>query len=1109
METAITIDLGVVARRLELPESSVASVIELLDEGNTVPFITRYRRDQTGGMDEEQIRHIQEAVTRLRMMAERKQTILRSIDSQGKLTDALAEQIAATDSPRRLEDLYLPFKPKKQTLATIAREKGLQPLADEVLANSPAARDLDIRARDFIDPDKRILTVPDVLLGVGHLLAEQFSEDAELRGRLREIYNRTGKLVSRAVETQPARGESEKPAAPPAGATRGETDTEPPPAEPPPAVPPPAEPPPEVAPEASAGSDAAAESPPEPIEKPEPALEAEAPPAAPASAPAKKKSKKGKDEARQEQAEERREKRAKKKEREREQREKAFRDYFHFDQAVGKAPPHRILAINRGEKARVLKVKIDADFEQLQRVTEERLVPADHPHADFLRGVVKDALSRLIIPSLERELRRDLTDNAESHAVEVFARNLRNLLLVAPVHGKRVLAVDPGFRSGCKLAALDEFGNVHGHGVMHFVGGEARKKQGRAMIVEMALLHRLDVIAIGNGAGCRETETLVSEILADELKDADVAYVVVNEAGASVYSTSPAGREELPQYDATLRGAISIGRRLQDPLSELVKINPSNIGVGLYQHDMKAKHLRESLDAVVESCVNYVGVDLNTASPALLRYVSGLNQLTARRLYERRQKGGPFQNREELKDVTGFGAQTFTQAAGFLKIPESDDPLDATWIHPESYEIARRVVEKLGSSLSEFHTNGRAAEPPVDRSAEPPADCDEAPAEESAAAPQQEESAEPPPPPGRRCVRPPRDLVEKLKTTSVDELAAELGVGKMLLADILRNLRRPGRDPREDLPKPIFRRGVVRLEDLEPGMELAGSVLNVVDFGVFVDIGMHDSGLIHISRLSTRYVQDPHDVVSVGDTLRVWVHAVDKQRRRVSLTAIEPGQEKEKPQRPRGRPGPAEGGDRPPREALAPPRGDRPRQQGDRKPGGAGVRRDAGKPAGGRDAKAPRESREGRGGRRGDRRQGKGTHFEKNRQPRTYEVKPKEPASPITKAMKEGRAPLRSFADLQQFLSVQSEPEPAKEDAANAKAPADAPCASSPPPEESPAEVAAVPPAPNPAALETTDPPAHEESPPREPAPPRSPEGAEKADEKAAPTDKPQDTVVE
>ncbi|MGW8258355.1 MAG: helix-hairpin-helix domain-containing protein, partial [Thermoguttaceae bacterium] len=490
------------------------------------------------------------------------------------------------------------------------------------------------------------------------------------------------------------------------------------------------------------------------------------------------------------------------------QRIKAFRDYFDYREQIKKIPPHRILAINRGERAKVLRVKIETDLQAMANALDELLVPPEHPHAEYLRGCAHDALSRLIMPGLEREVRRELTDLAEAHAVSVFAKNLRNLFLHPPVHNHRVLAVDPGYKSGCKLAALDQFGNLLEHAVLFLVGKPERREQGRQKVLELAKKYQLTVVAIGNGTACREAEKFFAEIIGGELKDQGLAYVIVNEAGASVYSTSRIGREEFPDYDATLRGAISIGRRLQDPLSELVKIDPASIGVGLYQHDVKAKHLRTSLDDVVESCVNYVGVDVNSASPALLRYVSGLNQLTARRVYEYRTEHGPFRNREELRLVPGFGEATFVQSAGFLKIAAGDNPLDSTWIHPESYAAAQRILERLDCTPHDLLDKNSVAA-----------------------------------------------LAEKATQVDCNALAGELEVGSLTLKDILAQLSRPGRDPREDLPAPVFKHGVLKLEDLSPGMELTGTVLNVVDFGCFVDIGMHDSGLVHVSHLADRFVR--------------------------------------------------------------------------------------------------------------------------------------------------------------------------------------------------------------------------------------------------------------
>jgi uncharacterized protein len=850
------IDLGQVAQRLGLPVAGVEATVQLLDADNTVPFITRYRRDQTGGLDEDDVRRVAEAVGRARQLADRKQTVLRTIQGQGKLTPELESAITAAANSKQLEDLYLPFKPRKLSLAEIARQRRLEPLAREILAAVPAAIDLDHRAADFIDESAQVGTVADVLLGVGHIIADEFSERADLRQRLREILHHAARLRSQRVESE-----------------------------------------------------------------------------------GKKFSKD----------------------------ERHFRDYFDFTEQLGRVPPHRVLAINRGERAKLLRVRIEGPADELQAAAESLVVPAEHPHAAFLRGCVRDSLQRLVLPGLEREIRREMTDFCEEHAVAVFARNLRNLLLQPPVSGRRVLALDPGFKSGCKAVVIDECGTPLEHAVVQVVGKQEKREAAAKRIVELVTVHACTVIAIGNGTGGRETETLVAELVAGELRALDVGYVIVNEAGASVYSTSPYGREELPTHDAAVRSAISIGRRLQDPLSELVKIAPASIGVGLYQHDVKARHLHTSLDAVVESCVNYVGVDVNTASPALLRYVSGLNQATARNLHEWRTAHGRFTSRQQFLEVPGFGEGAFVQAVGFLKIVGGSHPLDATWIHPESYTIAEQVLERLGGSIGDI------------------------------AALQQSGA-----------------IAERTAALDLDALARELGVGRLLLADIVEQLARPGRDPRDDLPRPFFKKGVLKLEDLEVGMDLMGSVLNVVDFGAFVDIGLHDSGLVHISQLSSRFVRDPHDVVSVGQIVRVWVLELDKTRRRVALTMIPPAERERQKQaaaarreRAAGRggrrgaaPAPAAGAPaaadgppaaRPPRPSAAPQQAGRPRPSGGPGRGRAPEQRPARPP-----------------------------------QSRTYVARgPKRPAAPISDAMRAGREPLRTFGDLKQFFEAHtSDPEP-------------------------------------------------------------------------------------
>jgi uncharacterized protein len=804
--TEVQVDLAKVAEQVGVSSSQVERTVALLDDGNTVPFITRFRRDETGGLDERRIALIATEVGKLRQLVERKRTILRSIAAQGKLTPELAHQIELLTNVKRLEDLYLPYRPQRQPLAEQARRRGLEQLADEVRAADPSCADLAHRAAEYADPDRDVPTVLDALTGAGHILADRFSQRSDLRQILRRTYQKTARLVS------------------------------------------------------------------------------------------KKSTAEGK-------------------------QSQAFADYFNFSQPMTKVPPHRILAINRGDRSKFLTVRIEADDDALRQEALTLLVPRDHPHAEFLSSCVKDALTRLVLPSLEREVRRDMTQRAEAHAVGVFARNLQHLQLQPPVRERQLLAVDPGLKNGCRLAALDAFGRVLELGLIHTVGADERRQEARAKVAAMIATHDLSLVAIGNGAGCREFAELLGDLLETELAGREVAHMLVNAAGASVYSTSALGREELPNCDATERSAISIGRRVLDPLSELVKIPPAHIGVGMYQHDVKARHLRESLDAVVQSCVNYVGVDLNTASPSLLRYVSGLNQLTARRLFDYRKEHGPFTNREQVRQVPGIGAATFVQAAGFLKIEGSTNPLDATWIHPESYAVAERVLEVLNLTKEDLRDASTL-----------------------------------------------RNLAERAAQLDAAALAAELNVGQRLLTDILDALRRPGRDPREALPRVVFHQGILKLSDLKDGMELLGTVLNVVDFGAFVDIGLPDSGLVHVSQMASRYIRSSQQMVTVGQRVKVWVTSIDKQRRRVALTMIRPdGRRRGKSRRGRKR-----------GEAGTAPEGH------------------AGKPA--TDSGSTTPSRRKKHG--------------KERRP---ESRKPAPLVPITTAMKEGHEPLRTFSDLLQF----------------------------------------------------------------------------------------------
>ncbi len=866
------LDLSRIAQDLQIRKIQVEAVVQLLDEGNTVPFITRYRKERTGGLDEELIRIIQGRVQSQRQLNDRKHTILKSIENQERLTDELRDAILAADSPKRLEDLYLPFKPKKRSLATMARERGLETMAHAVWTRDPVVANLPEFAATMVNPEKELNTPEDVLAGVGHIIAEGIAESADIRSAVRHVLWESGKITTT---------KSEKLA---------------------------------------------------------------------------------------------------------EHQGREYKGYFQFTEAVKHIPPHRILAINRGEKENALVVKLEFDGPGVERAAGEKLPFGDHPHGDFLRQVAADALNRLLLPSLENEIRKELRMRAEGHAVTVFARNLRSLLLGPPLRGKRVLAIDPGMRTGCKLAALDEHGNLLEDAVIYPHQPQNRKPDARRRLEELIRRHESSIIAIGNGTGCRETEELVSELIADIEKrrqqgtadgpipgsepvaaptppppapteavtpptespptspsesatspepqashapgdtepasvesaapvaqppaesspalapvtppppapplpaaPADLAYVIVNEAGASVYSASPVGREEFPNFDATTRGTISIGRRLQDPLSELVKVDPQSIGVGLYQHDVNPRQLKESLEDVVESCVNQVGIDLNTASVPLLRYVSGMNQLVARQVVEFRSQHGPFRSREQLLQVPNLGEKRYEQAAGFLKIPGGDEPLDLTWIHPESYPLARQILTDLGYGPDSLRDREKTHE-----------------------------------------------LQENLKAISPEEIATRLQVGAPTVADIMEALARPGRDPREDLPPPIFKKGVLKIEDLQSGMELAGTVLNVVDFGAFVDIGLKDTGLVHISQMANRYVKSPYDVVSVGDIVTVWVLKVDRDEHKVGLSMIRPGTERSRP---------PERGDRrdsPPRREGQVPREGQGQGQGPRE-----GQRDQGPPRGG------------------------------------------------------------------------------------------------------------------------------------------------------------------
>lgn len=702
-----------IANELNLPKTSVSNTIQLLEEGNTIPFITRYRKELTGGLDEDKIRAIDENLKYQKNLAVRKEEILSSIQEQGKLTPELEQQIKDCLMLARLEDLYLPYKKKRKTRAMTAKEKGFDPLAQALLEE---------RATSEWPPLYLEETEEQALAYARDILAEQFAEQIDVRDFARNYYWKNAYI------------QSEK------------TDLE-------------------------------------------------------------------------------------------EEKVQTYRDYFDFDEKVTDCPPHRTLAMNRGESEKALKIKIkvneDDFFEHLAKISKIQGKSSGHEQA---REALKDGIKRLLHPAMERETRNKMRELAEEHSIQLFKTNLKNLLLQSPMRGVRVLAIDPAFRTGCKYAILDAFGKLEHHGVMYPHNGASEYNKAKNDLKKVIEHFKIDCIAIGNGTACRETEALVAEALS-EINSEKLAYTIVDESGASVYSVSTNAKEEFPDLDATGRGTISIGRRLQDPLAELVKVDPRSLGVGMYQHDMPPTRLSEALDGVVESCVNYVGVDLNSASVHLLLKVAGLNKRTARAILKHREDKGPFQNRMELLKVKGVGEEVFTQSAGFLRIQGGENPLDNTSIHPESYPHTANFLDTLKISKDILGTNRLALV-----------------------------------------------LQDSLRRVNVQKISQQIGVGVPTLEDIIENLKKPGRDPREDLPKPIFKKNVLTLEDLQEGMELTGVIRNVIDFGAFVDIGVHQDGLIHVSQLRDQYVKNPTEVVQVGQVVKVRVVSVDKERKRIALS---------------------------------------------------------------------------------------------------------------------------------------------------------------------------------------------------------------------------------
>ncbi|WP_055105601.1 Tex family protein [Paenibacillus ihumii] len=714
--------LAQVAKELGLPLKGVRTTVLLLDEGNTIPFVARYRKEMTGELDENQLRGIDDRVQYLRNLEVRKREVIRIIAEQGKLTGELESAIVQAVKLQEVEDLYRPYRQKRKTRASVAKEKGLEPLAKWLLSQPKGGEPL-AEAAKYINTELGVESAEEALQGAMDIVAEEIADEAAIRAWVRKYSMDHGVVASEAKNPE---------------------------------------------------------------------------------------------------------------------EESVYEMYYDYREPAKKLPPHRILAINRGERENVLKVSLELDAEAIHRHIAGRILKGRSVTEAILQTVIEDAYKRLIAPSIEREVRAELTEKAERQAISIFSANLRSLLLQPPVKGKTVLGVDPAYRTGCKLAVVDDTGKLLEVAVTYPTPPNNKKREAAVKFNELIDKYGVGLIVIGNGTASRETEQFVAEVIA-ERNDPELAYLIVNEAGASVYSASKLAQQEFPDLDVAERSAVSIARRLQDPLAELVKIEPKAIGVGQYQHDVSQKRLDESLTAVVESAVNHVGVDVNTASPSLLSYVSGVNATIAKNIVKYREENGKFTSRKQLQKVPRLGAKTFEQCVGFLRINEGENPLDRTPIHPESYGVVTQLFQELRVELSQLGT---------------------------------------------------KELAEMLSSLEPESLAVQLGVGVPTLRDILDSLQRPGRDPREELPPPIFRTDVLKIEDLSPGMELQGTVRNVIDFGAFVDIGIKNDGLVHISQLSNGYVKHPMDVVSVGDNVTVWVLTVDAKKGRVGLTMRKPAETK-------------------------------------------------------------------------------------------------------------------------------------------------------------------------------------------------------------------------
>ncbi len=707
-----------IAKEFKLRQEQIDNTVALIDDGKTIPFIARYRKELTGSLDDQVLREISDRLTYLRNLEKRKEEILSSIEEQGKLTDEIREAVAKAAVLVELEDIYRPFRPKRKTRGSVARERGLEPLAQFIMAQEISA-DPNAEAEKFINAEKEVPDAAAAIQGAMDIIAEDISDDAELRKSLRALLIRTGQVVSKAADPE---------------------------------------------------------------------------------------------------------------------EETVYRNYYDFAEPVNKIAGHRVLAIDRGEREEKLKAGIDIVDGSGEKLITDKYVKNSSPCGELVKAAAEDSFKRLIFPSVEREVRSWLTDNACEAAIKVFSSNLRQLLMQPPVKGKIALGLDPGYRTGCKLAVVDDTGKVLDTGVAYITTGEQRKiEQGKVLVKNLIQKYGVSIIAIGNGTASRESEAFVAELI-KEIPE-KVAYMVVSEAGASVYSASKLAAEEFPEYDVSLRSAVSIARRLQDPLAELVKIDPKAIGVGQYQHDMPKARMDEALSGVVEDCVNSVGVDLNTASHSLLSYISGISAAVAKNIVAYREENGSFTDRKQLLKVAKLGPKAFEQCAGFLRVQGGKNPLDNTAVHPESYEAAEKIISQCGFRL---------------------ADLNEGKTSEITAA------------------------AEKIGVSKIADMA---GTGLPTVKDILKELAKPGRDPRDELPPPLLRSGdIMELKDLKPGMELMGTVRNVIDFGCFVDIGVHEDGLVHISQICNRYIKHPLEAVKVGEVVKVRVLDVDVKRKRISLT---------------------------------------------------------------------------------------------------------------------------------------------------------------------------------------------------------------------------------